>query len=406
LAEDLPGGTQYRQSKQERTLMRSRLLLIALCALALTALLAPAIGTAAKHGKKHPKITVMSRNLYLGADLGPAIGAPDLQSAINAAGQIIADVDASNFPARAKLLAKEIAKAKPDLLGLQELALWKDQTPSDLGAPPLGIGTPATHVRYDFLKLLQKELKAKHANYKVAAIQNEFGAELPANTDGNESTGPLGADMDGSLSMRDAILVRKGSKVKVKSPDSGNFDTRYEPEISGITIPVDRGWESVEAKVKGGKKSKGASFRFVNTHLESFGDPMIREDQARELFAKGGPLKTNKQVVFLGDINSGGPKDKVGTGFTTPGDEGAYDALTKDFGMTNLGTRQTCCYPDVFEDVIGNYRFDHTVDHVMTKPKLKQTDAYVTGGNPHVTGPGGVVSSDHGGLVSRLKLKK
>ncbi len=168
---------------------------------------------------------------------------------------------------------------------------------------------------------------------------------------------------------------------------------------------VDRGWESVEAKVKGSKKTKGAKFRFVNTHLESFGDPMIREDQARELFAKGGPLKTKEQVVFLGDINSGGPKDKVGTGFTTPGDEGAYNALTKDFGMTNLGTRQTCCYPDVFENVIGNYRFDHTVDHVMTKPKLKQTDSYVTGGNPHVTGAGGVVSSDHGGLVSTLKLK-
>ena len=73
--------------------------------------------------------------------------------------------------------------------------------------------------------------------------------------------------------------------------------------------------------------------------------------------------------------------------------------------MTNLGTRQTCCYPDVFESIIGDYRFDHTVDHVMAKPKLKQTDSYVTGDDPSVTGAGGVVSSDHGGLVSTLKLK-
>jgi endonuclease/exonuclease/phosphatase family metal-dependent hydrolase len=392
----------------ETTLKRSRSLLFTFCALALTALLVPAAGIAAKHGKKKdPKVTVMTRNLYLGADLGPAIAADGLPAAIDAAGQIVGEVDESDFPERAKLLAKEIAKAKPDLLGLQELALWKDQVPSDLGAPPLGIGEPATHVRYDFLKSLQKELKARNANYKVAAIQNEFSAELPADTDGDDGTGTFaGADLDGSLTMRDAILVRKGGKVKVSKPDSGNFDTRYEPVVGGITIPVDRGWVSVEAKVKGNKRTKGASFRFVDTHLESFGDPMIREDQARELFAKGGPLRTKKQVVLLGDLNSGGPKDKVGTGFTTPGDEGAYNALVDDFGMTNIGTRQTCCYPDVFEDAIGDYRFDHTVDHVMAKPKLRQVDSYVTGGDPSVTGAGGVVSSDHGGLVSKLKLSR
>ena len=388
---------------------RSRLLISALCALALTGLVAPAIGNAAqsgKKGKKAPKITVMTRNLYLGADLGPAIAAADLPSAIDAAGTIINDVDESNFPARAKLLAKEIANAKPDLLGLQEAALWRDATPPDYPA-----ATPPTHVRYDFLALLQKELKARGAKYDVAVIQDEFDQELPADTDHNDATGAgpfasAGADIDGRLTMRDAILVRKGSKVTVSKPDMGRFENTYDVTLAGLLpISVDRGWESVEAKVKGDKKTKSASFRFVNTHLESFGDPQIREDQARELFADGGPLDTSKQLVFLGDINSGGPKDKVGTGFTTPGDEGAYNALVDDAGMTNLGTRQTCCYPDVFESIIDDYRFDHTVDHVMVKPKIKQTDAYVTGGDPSVTGAGGVVSSDHGGLVSTLKLK-
>ncbi|MCB0874638.1 MAG: hypothetical protein R2718_06185 [Solirubrobacterales bacterium] len=387
--------------------MRSRVLTVALLGLAAVALLAPATGTAAKKGKKKdPKVTVMTRNLYLGADLGPAISAPDLPSAFDAAGEILNSVDATDFPARAKLLAKEIAKAKPDLLGIQEAAIWKDQTPSDLGAPPLGVGTPATNVRYDFLKLLQDELKDRGAKYKVASLQTEFSAELPANTDGNDATGPLGADMDGSLTMQDAILVRKDGKVKTSKPKSGNFETRYEPEVGGIVVPVDRGWESVEAKIKGGKKTRSAKFRFVNTHLEAFGDPAIREAQARELFAKGGPLKTKDQVVFVGDINSGGPKDKIGPGYTTPGDEGAYNALVDDAGLFNLGTRQTCCYADVFESVIGDYRFDHTVDHVMSKPKLKQLDAYVTGDDPTVTGPGGVVASDHGGLVSKLRLKK
>ena len=386
--------------------MRSRVLMLALIAAAAAALLAPAAGTAARKGKKAPTVTVMTRNLYLGADLGPAIGAPDLESAINGAGEIINDVDASNFPARAKLLAAEIAKAKPDLLGLQEVALWKDQTPSDLGAPPLGVGEPATHVRYDFLKLLQKQLRKRGADYSVAAVTKEFSAELPADTDDSNATGEpiFGADMDGSLTMRDAILVRKGGKVRISKPDGGNFEARYEPVVGGIMIPVDRGWESVEARVKGTKRTKGAKFRFVNTHLEAFGDPAIREAQARELFARGGPLKTRKQVVFLGDINSGGKKDRVGPPWTTAGDEGAYNALVKDFGMTNLGARHTCCYPDVFESAIGDYRFDHTVDHLMVKPRVRQLDAYVTGNDPGVSGPGGVVASDHGGLVAKLRI--
>ena len=73
--------------------------------------------------------------------------------------------------------------------------------------------------------------------------------------------------------------------------------------------------------------------------------------------------------------------------------------------MFNLGTRQTCCYPDVFADVIDDYRFDHTVDHVMVKPKIKQVDAYVTGDDPSVNATDAqLVSSDHGGLVSKLKF--
>jgi hypothetical protein len=385
--------------------MRSRVLTLALIVAAMAALLAPAAGTAAKKGKgkKDAKVTVMSRNLYLGADLTPAIDAADTCGAIDAGGQILNDVDASNFPARAKLLAKEIAKAKPDLLGLQEVALWRFQEDSDF------TGTPATEVRYDFLKLLQKELKAKGAKYDVAVVQEQFDQELPADRDGSDATEEFicGADEDGRLTMRDAILVRKGGKVKASKPDSGQFENTYDVVLGGaVPISVDRGWTSVEAKVKGSKKTKSAKFRFVNTHLEAFGDPAIREAQARELFANGGPLQTKKQLVFLGDINSGGKKDKIGPPYTTPGDEGAYNALVKDFGLTNLGARQTCCYPDVFESVIGDYRFDHTVDHVMAKPKVKQLDAYVTGDDPSVTGPGGVVASDHGGVVSKLRLKR
>ena len=358
---------------------------------------------AAKVKRKAPAITVMSRNLYLGADLGPAVRAASIADAIDAAGTILNDVDASNFPARAKLLAAEVAKAKPDLLGVQEAALWRYQTPADYTA------TAATTVRYDFLKSLRSELAKRGARYKLAVVQEEFDQELPADTDHSDATGSAalsGADGDGRLTMRDAILVRKGSGVRVTATDKAQYTTQFSVKLGGVVeIKVPRGWVSVDATVKRTRRTRRASFRFVDTHLESFGDPGIRKAQAQELFAAGGPYRTAKQLVAVGDFNSGSAKDHVGPGFTTPGDEGAYNALV-GFGLTNLGTRQTCCYPDVFQPLIGTYRFDHTVDHVFAKPRLKQLKAYVTGTDPGVTAtPAKLVSSDHGGLVSRLRLK-
>ena len=54
------------------------------------------------------KVGVMTRNLYLGADLGPAISAPTLQAFINANGEIMRDVDTNNYPVRVRGLVVHI----------------------------------------------------------------------------------------------------------------------------------------------------------------------------------------------------------------------------------------------------------------------------------------------------------
>lgn len=381
--------------------------MLAFIGLAVLALAMPAVA-AAKDRKRAPKVTVMTRNLYLGADLGPAIAADTICGAVDAGGQIINEVDATSFPERSRLLAREIAEARPDLVGLQEVALWRDQTTSDYTA------NPATHIRYDFLALLRESLRDVGGRYAIAVKQNEFDQELPADLDDDNATGSgpfgvgaCGADIDGRLTMRDVILRRKGSKVEVRNPEGEQFEHRYSVMLGGaVPVDVERGWVSVDAKIAKTRRRRGARFRFVNTHLEAFGDPQIREEQARELFADGGPLGTKKQLILVGDLNSGGKRDRVGKGFTEPGDEGAYQALTRDFGLFNLGVRQTCCYPDVRASAIGDSRFDHTVDHVMVKPRIRQLRAYVTGDDPSLTTPSGLVASDHGGLVSKLKLRR
>jgi hypothetical protein len=351
----------------------------------------------------------MTRNLFLGADLGPAIQSPDIAQAIDGAGVIWNEFQSTKFRERAVPLAREIKRSKADLVGLQEVALWRLQATSDGGAPPISPvpgATPATQVEQDFLAILMAQLKKIGAKYRVVVVQEEFEGELPADLDGSDATGSgplagLGADIDARLTMRDVILVKKGSKVKLGKTRRGHFATRYEPSISGIQIPVDRGWVSVEASIRGksvrGRRASVSRFRFVNTHLEAFGDPTIREAQAKELTQ--GPLDTRKQVVLVGDLNSGIARHNEPE---RPGDDLAFLALDA-FGMKDNGAVQSCCYGSLFD---VNAVFDHTVDHVLTKPGLRTLRAFVTGNDAGQRTPSGLWPSDHGGVVSRLQLHK
>src|SRR6266540_2999172 len=122
---------------------------IALCAVLALCLLVPTAAQAASGDTTGTKTghvaNVMTRNLYLGADLGPAIAAPDLNTFVEANGGILRQVTATNFPVRAKGLASEILGKQPDLVGLQEVALWRTGPPSI--APLLGGPKTATTVR-------------------------------------------------------------------------------------------------------------------------------------------------------------------------------------------------------------------------------------------------------------------
>jgi endonuclease/exonuclease/phosphatase family metal-dependent hydrolase len=335
-------------------------------------------------------VGTMTRNLYLGADLTPAILAKTLPEFVAANGQILREVTANNFPVRAKGLADEILEAKPDLVGLQEVALWRT---APVNFDVLTKGPSATTVRYDYLAELLSELNRGPDRYEVVVVQNEFDLEAPGDEDNNPATGPVGADINGRLTMRDVILARRGAGVQTKNEQSANFATNLVVTVAGVPVTVKRGWTATDAKVRG-----SGWFRFVNTHLEAF-QPLIRQAQAAELVAPTGPATSDLPVVLVGDLNS---DDDTVAG----PDRLAYETLLAA-GMVNRSTDDplSCCLNSSLLAVGkggSEADFDHQVDHILTRDPEAITleDSAVSGIQP----VNGYWNSDHAGLFSALRF--
>jgi Endonuclease/Exonuclease/phosphatase family len=377
-----------------RSVTFRRLLAPALVAVLAIVLLIPAL--AAAKGKpaghhdngKGKVVGVMTRNLYLGADLGPVIAAENPEQVVTASGAILRDVIANDFPTRAKGLAQEILSTKPDLVGLQEVAYWQT-------TPITPAGTART---IDYLELLLDQLNQGpgHDRYEVVVVQNEFGTEVPADANGIENDGPGGeladAEVLGKLLMRDVILARTGGGVHTWNASGGNFATLLELPVGGETVAVKRGWTATDAKVRG-----SGPFHFVNTHLEAF-HPLIRAAQAEELVAPGGPATSELPVVLVGDLNS---DDDTVAG----ADQLAYLALLQaGFVERSTDDPLSCCLNSslLMEDKGSLADFDHQVDHVMTNDPggITLERAVVTGLQP----VNGFWDSDHAGLFSALRF--
>jgi endonuclease/exonuclease/phosphatase family metal-dependent hydrolase len=351
---------------------------------------------------KPTDVKVMTRNIYLGADLTPAIEAKGVGAFTEATGEILRQVTANDFPVRAKGLAKEILEKEPDLVGLQEVAEWRTGPP---GLESLLSGTPpkATTVRYDYLAELLKQLNKGKNRYRAAVVNPEFDFEAPADENGVAGDGPNNvipnAEINARLTMRDVILAKVGDEVKTSKPTTGHFKSLFSEEISGAKVIVTRGWAAVDATVNG-----STPFHFVDTHLESFDPqtvvPSIRALQAGELVAPSGPATSPLPVILVGDMNSD-TKTAV-----QPGDGQAYEALVKG-GMRERSTYEPlgCCLDTALLPVADGgsaSQFDHKVDHIMTRdPKqIKLVKSSVTGRKPQ----NGFWDSDHAGLFSELKI--
>ncbi|MEO8054473.1 MAG: endonuclease/exonuclease/phosphatase family protein [Acidobacteriota bacterium] len=259
--------------------MLRKLAVLAICALAVLAF--PA--SAAKPDANVP-VTIMTQNMDDGTDLTFIIGwfAGQFPGSLGDAVDLtFAELQASNFEGRAKVMAARIAAKKPDILALQEAVLWRFGPDPDTALLPL----------FDQLDLLQAALVKVGAPYDLVAVQSL--------NDLAQQGGLIGGAL--RFTDRNAVLVR--SDLKRPKFYLDNFQTHtfvaYFPFAPGLDVIA--GW--IDGNVHVGDKV----FRFATTHLETpiAGVPyatQVQVWQAQELIEAmlGGTVP----VVICGDFNS------------------------------------------------------------------------------------------------------
>jgi endonuclease/exonuclease/phosphatase family metal-dependent hydrolase len=361
------------------------------------------------YGFSEPEtVTVMTRNIYLGGDITRPIRAaldrkgPEGVLALGHANHELREiVDRTDFTTRSKLLAAEIAAARPDLVGLQEVALWRH---GPLQLDQIG-RHDAPEVDYDFLATLVADLAARGIRYEIVQVQQESDVEAPAFT-GNPFFGTAGSAEDVRLTDRDVILVRTGSGIRIDGSGGGQFSRQFTVKLGDTNFPFVRGYAWADVAVG------STRLRFITTHLESQ-SAMLARAQAEELLS-GSATRTDLSTIMVCDCNSN-PASPAAHSAVPIGSGAAYRLITNDHGFRDLWLQQpggarpgnTASLNELANDETAD--FDRRIDLVLAKAAPQQqmsvSRAEVTGDEPSDRNPEtSLWPSDHAGVVVQLRI--
>ncbi len=315
-----------------------------------------------------PPLVVMTRNLYVGADLDAVIAAlasPDPTDDLPALLAAIDNIGKTDFGVRAQGLAQEIATTGPLAVGLQEVST-------------IEIPTPGGPLVVDFWPILDAALEARGLYYEVVASVVNIDITVP----------PVGA----RLIDQDMLLVRRGAPVI--SSGSGN----YSADLPLGFTTIRRGWVSADVRVA------GKDVRILSTHLESgTGIPaLIRNAQTSELIGilanQPGP------VIIMGDLNDE-PGSQVYAMLTGNGFIDTWTSVRGgDPGLT-------CCHAPDLSNATAS--FTKRLDYVFVRGGFMTSDGELVGGArvdllgeqaaDKIAGPFYAIwPSDHAGVAVRL----
>lgn len=347
----------------------------------------------AQAGENGGTLKVMTQNLYLGADLFPAVEAASQGTGefLLAAAKVYQEAMASDFPARAAAMAKTVKQQRPDIIGVQEVTQWFATRYTSTGAE-----LPTA----DFLKILKKALAAEGLKYKVLGVSENASLGPFPYIDPAMNCGQPGGTLPTSwpcaiqMKDRDVILVNtqtKGLTYQKKSVKSGQFKAQQQFTVAGTTVSFSRGY--VYADMTYG----GAKFRFANTHLEVGGESAGIQHKQGKQFIKI-VQKGASTVIATGDFNT----DAYGT--YSPK---TYRTLTKSYFADSWnkkkdGTGFTCCQNALLSNPASEN--NSRIDLILTHGKVKAKGGRTTNDTPFRQAPPPLWESDHAGVVTKLKV--
>jgi endonuclease/exonuclease/phosphatase family metal-dependent hydrolase len=319
-------------------------------------------------------VRVMTRNMYQGSDFAAIFAATTPAQFVAAVTTVYNEIIASNPAERAAAMAKEIARERPDLVGLQEATILRNG------------GAIATNVVSDLTQLLLDKLDDMGRPYEVVAVMPGIDVQAPST---------LGFNVRHTY--RTVLIARAGfgSNLELSNMQVQHFiANRVIPTAVGQSLVNTRGWASVDVRVRGRK------FRFVTTHLENTPPFSTQQAQAAELLAAA--ANTTMPVIMVADFNTDAANSADPT-FPT------YQLLTVTGGFKDAWKEKfpslsgfTCCQDD---DLLNPTSLLSTrVDLILYRGDISVRDIKLVGHLPSDRTPSGLWPSDHAGVVAGLQL--
>ncbi len=305
----------------------------------------------------------MTWNIYIGADLTPLINTTPEQLP-EVVTEVFDQFKQTDFCQRSKSIAMQICLSRPDIIGLQEAALWTKQSRT-------------SDCVVNFLNILLRDLKALDLDYSVVAVNRNFRDRLPS------STGDIIELLD-----RDVILARSELPLEFTNIQEKNFQTNLVVPVGGQPLTILRGWSSVDICLYGKK------FRLVNTHLEAESEE-IRFAQANELLT--GPGSTDLPLVFIGDYNSNANACEA------PTYDLLIDAGFKDsWHIAGIGPGFTAVQARNLLNPIST--LSERIDLILFRNRFCVKKINTVGDKQRDRTPSGLWPSDHAGVVTTFWL--
>ena len=319
-------------------------------------------------------IRILTQNMDEGTNFNELLAATSPGAFLAAVTTTYQNILATRPSERAATMARQIARERPDIVGLQEASILRT-----------GPVSPATTVKSDLLQSLQDELEKLGEHYRIAAIIPGFDAEAPST---------LGFDV--RLTTQDAILVRR-EHVAGNVRLSNNQVQRYLvgqsiPTAVGITFTLPRGWASLDITIG------GRTVRFVTTHLDVVA--AVSLPQVKELIASAAGDVT-LPIILSGDFNARADSawDPTYPVYKAMIDAGFTDAWLKarvaDPGFT-------CCQNAQLNN--ATTALNQRIDLVMLRGISAVSDVRLVGNAPSDKTPSGLWPSDHAGLAVTLRI--